>query len=237
MKTSHGTSLEGQLMIEGNVEQARCNSMVITGGVGVSIDAGCPAVGSLGFQIVPTALDDRARVESRIATIGRTEFFFTGLFGPTGFSLQRASGDDWYLKSFTIKGVDISDTGFDFGAQPAVITDSHLVISRNGASISGRLRDPAVNGYFVVAFPTSRDQRFAYSRRVKFARAGADGAFRISGLPPGTYFVAAVDHIEGTTEGGEWQNPDLLLRLESGAERITLLEGQAENVSLRLNQR
>jgi hypothetical protein len=89
----------------------------------------------------------------------------------------------------------------------------------------------------VVAFPTSRDQRFAYSRRVKFARAGADGSFRISGLPPGTYFVAAVDHSEGTTEGGEWQNPDLLLRLESGAERITLLEGQTENVSLRLNQR
>jgi hypothetical protein len=46
-----------------------------------------------------------------------------------------------------------------------------------------------------------------------------------------------VDHIEGTADSGEWQNPELLLRLESGAERLTLLEGQAGTVSLRLNLR
>lgn len=210
MKPSHGTSVEGQLILEGDVEQIRS------------------------FQLVPTALDDRARVEPTVAVIGSSEFFLTGLFGPTGFSLRRASGDEWYLKSFTINGIDISDTGFDFGAQPAAITDAQLVLSRNGASISGRLRDSLATDYFVVAFPTSREARFAFSRRVRFARAGADGSFRIQGLPPGNYFVAAVDRLDGTSEGGEWQNPELLARLESGAERVSVLEGQAQSAAPRL---
>jgi hypothetical protein len=210
MKTSHGTSVEGRLTIEGDVEQLRS------------------------FQIVPTALDDRARVEPTMAVIGSTEFFLTGLFGPTGFSLRRAASDDWYLKSFTINGVDISDTGFDFGAQPAAITDTQLVLSRNGAVLSGQLRDSVGANYFVVAFPSSREARFAFSRRVKFARAGADGSFRIQGLPPGDYFVAAVDRLDGTAEGGEWQNPELLATLESGAERVSVLEGQTQLVTPRL---
>jgi protocatechuate 3,4-dioxygenase beta subunit len=230
MKTSHGTSVEGRLIIEGDPEQVRCNSITVINSTGVAVQNSCGP----SFQIVPTALDDRARVEPTMAVIGSTEFFLTGLFGPTAFNLRRATGDDWYLKSFTINGIDISDTGFDFGAQPAAITDAQLVLSRNGAEITGRLRDPGATSYFVVAFSTSRQARFAYSRRVKFARAGADGSFRIAGLPPGDYFVAAVDSLDGTAEGGEWQNPELLARLEAGAERITVLEGQTQTVSPRL---
>jgi protocatechuate 3,4-dioxygenase beta subunit len=213
VKTSHGTAVEGRLVLEGAAEQSR------------------PA-----FQVAAVALDDRARTEATSAVIGSSEFFLTGLFGPTAFTLK-TSAEDWFLKSFIINGADISDTGFDFGARPATITDTQLVLSRNGASVSGKLRESTPSNYFVVAFPTSREHRFAYSRRVKFARSGADGEFRIGGLPPGSYFVAAVDYLDGTADGGEWQNPELLLRLESGAERITLLEGQAGTVSLRLNQR
>ncbi len=235
LKASHGTAVEGRLVIEGVVEPVRSSSSIFINGTGISIDSSSSSSSSF-FQVAPVALDDRARAESRMAVIGRSEFFITGLFGLTAFSLRRGA-DDWYLKSFTINGIDISDAGFDFGAQPGTITDSQIVLSRNGASISGRLRDSTSSNYFVVAFATSREHRFAFSRRVKFARAGADGSFRIQGLPPGEDFVAAVDNIEGTADGGEWQNPELLLRLESGAERVTLLEGQAGTVSLRLNQR
>jgi len=165
-----------------------------------------------------------------------SEFFITGLFGPTTFA-RRSASDDWYLKSLTINGTDIIDTGFDFGSQPSTISDSVLVLSRNGASISGQLRTSTSRDYFVVAFPTARDTRFASSRRMKFTRAAADGTFRIQGLPPGEYFVTAVDRLDGTANGGEWQNPDLLLRFESGAERVSLTEGQARSVSLGLIER
>ena len=46
--------------------------------------------------------------------------------------------------------------------------------------------------------------------------------------------MAAVDLLDGTAEGGEWQNPELLARLESGAERVSVLEGQTQSVSPRL---
>ena len=49
--------------------------------------------------------------------------------------------------------------------------------------------------------------------------------------------MAAVDQLEGTTAGGEWQNPELLGRFEAGAERVTLLEGQDRSVSLKLIER
>ena len=215
LKASHGTSVEGRLVFEGADQLTTLNS----------------------FRVTPTPLDDRARSEPRVVVLSTTEFFVTGLFGPTTFSLRGSSTDDWYLKSFTINGTDITDTGFDFGAQPGAITNSLLVLSRNGASVSGRLRDSSSSNYFVVAFSTSRDARFALSRRVKFSRAAADGSFRIQGLPPGEYFVAAVDHLEGTANGGEWQNPELLARFETGAERVTLLEGQDRSVSLKLLER
>ena len=46
-----------------------------------------------------------------------------------------------------------------------------------------------------------------------------------------------MSRILGTRDGGEWQNPDVLLQLEARAERITLSEGQTANVSLRLIDR
>ena len=48
---------------------------------------------------------------------------------------------------------------------------------------------------------------------------------------------AAVSRMQGTRDGGEWQNPDLLLQLEARAERITLSEGQSRTVTLRLIER
>jgi len=105
--------------------------------------------------------------------------------------------------------------------------------------ISGLASDglkPA-DDYFVVVFPVSRDERWTGSRRVKLARSAVGGEFRVAALPSGDYFVAAVSRIVGARDGGEWQNPDVLLQLEARAERITVSEGQTANVSLRLIDR
>ena len=61
--------------------------------------------------------------------------------------------------------------------------------------------------------------------------------FAVGGLPAGDYFVAAVSRLQGTRDGGEWQNPDVLLQLEARAERLTLSEGQSRMVTLRLIER
>jgi hypothetical protein len=72
---------------------------------------------------------------------------------------------------------------------------------------------------------------------VKFARSASDGTFRINGLPAGQYLVVAVSRLQGTSAGGEWQNPELLNQLRSRAERVILQEGQRANVVLRLIER
>jgi hypothetical protein len=218
MRTSYGTNIEGNIRFEGDMDQTR--------------------TGSFGIGTVP--LDDRARESTSRLLIAGSEFStINGLFGLTSLSLQYAPADDWYLKSWTINGTDVADTGYDFGAQPRTIEGSEIVLSRNGASISGRLseRNGTVDDYFVVVFPASREMRVPESRRAKISRSTLDGTFRVGGLPAGDYFVAAVSQLQGTRDGGEWQNPDVLRQLEARGERLTLSEGQSRTITLRLIER
>ena len=215
LPTSYGANVQGRIQFDGQAE-------------GVRVPVGVGTV----------ALDDRARDPTTGVVAGSTEFFITNLFGHTALSL-RTSSDEWFLKSWTIRGTDVVDTGYDFGTGPDEIDDSQIVLSRNGAVLSGLASDglkPA-DDYAVVVFPVSRESRWPGSRRMKFVRSAFGGEFRVSALPSGDYFVVAVGRLSGSRDGGEWQNPDLLLQLEARAERVTLTEGQTAHVSLRLIER
>ena len=145
----------------------------------------------------------------------------------------------WFLKAVTVGSVDITDIGFEVPAGPQTVGDAEIVVSSNGATITGRAteRDVPVDDYSVVAFPLDRNQWTPHSRRLRFARSSRGGAFRLAGLPPGDYYVAAVDRLDGSADGGEWQNDDVLNRLVPGAERITLTEGESRAATLRLTRR
>ena len=213
--TSYGANVQGLLRFDGQAEGARAPVGVAT-----------------------VALDDRARDPTTGVVAGSREFFITNLFGRTALSLRTPS-DEWFLKSWTIRGVDVVDTGHDFGAGPDDIDDSEIVLSRNGAVIAGLASDglKTADDYFVVVFPVSRESRWPGSRRMKFVRSAFGGEFRVSALPSGDYFVAAVSRLQGSRDGGDWQNPDVLLQLEARAERISVSEGQTANVSLRVIDR
>ena len=236
IRTSHGASLEGRTVLDGKPENVACrieSTVVISSGGTVS--NGCEG-GRIGFSVTPVALDDRARSEATMVFGWNTnEFFGLGLFGRLAFALRNAPDENWYLKSFTINGEDIADSGFDFGWQPATITDAEIVLSRNGASVTGRRIDARAGGpgYFVLVFSPSYERLPPLSRRIKFTRSATDGSFRVGGLPAGDYLVAAVSRLKTT----EWQNPELLQQLSPRAERVTLSEGQSATLSLRLIER
>jgi hypothetical protein len=84
----------------------------------------------------------------------------------------------------------------------------------------------------VVAFPT--DRRYwpgagVRPRRIASARPSPSGSFAFANLPPGEYFVAAIQ-IE-TSEF--WQEPTMLDTLARLATRVTLGQGESRTIDVR----
>jgi hypothetical protein len=67
---------------------------------------------------------------------------------------------------------------------------------------------------------------------VTLTGAGADGSFRVSPLPAGTYLIAVVDDLVD----GEWAEPENLERLRPLATKVTVAEGELKTVTLRVSQ-
>jgi len=217
IKTSAGATLEGRFIVEGMPDppMAALSIHALTG----DVDRGPVTVRGLAGLAV---YDD-----------GR--FYLKGLHGLTRFVLTNPTAG-WYLKSLTVGGVDATDAPFDFGSAVQTYSDTEIVLSTSGASIAGSVTEDATTraiSVVVVAFSTSPDKWFTGSRHVKRARSGANGSFDINGLPPGEYWVAAVDAIGA----GDWQTPDFLDGLVPRATRLTVGEGQVYTTALRLIRR
>jgi hypothetical protein len=163
-------------------------------------------------------------------------FILSGL-GGTARLVFTTPDDKWFLKSILLDGADIADRPFEFGVGGRAYTDVEVVFSPNVASIEGRVTDERglpVPHHAVIVFGAERATWFAGSRWAKMARGQSDGTFKVTALPPGDYFVAAVDRLE---ESGEWQDPDFLQTMASSAVRVTLGERQAQTTTLRIIRR
>jgi hypothetical protein len=117
------------------------------------------------------------------------------------------------------------------------MTDVEVVLTNSESGVTGRVADArgqAVTDYTVVAFATSADRWYQGSRFLAFTRPKMDGAFEIAGLPPGQYYVAAVDRLQGTAGFGEWQDPAFLESMAPRATRVTVTDGQLTAVAPRL---
>jgi hypothetical protein len=151
-----------------------------------------------------------------------------------------AVSESWYIKSARVNGADALDAPFDFGLADTVYRDVEIVVSPAGAAIEGRATDALdkpVADYAVVVFSVYSDYWFRNSRHLKFAPSAPDGRFLITGLPPGDYYVAAVDTLEGTAEGGEWQDRAILTQLVTRAQQITLSERERRTLALDIIRR
>jgi hypothetical protein len=114
---------------------------------------------------------------------------------------------------------------------------AEVVVSKAGATIAGHVTDnrsAPVSDYSVIVFATDRTKWLANSRFVKLGRPSPDGGFEVAGLPPGEYWVAAVDAIQGNQGVGEWEKPEVLESLATRATRVTLAERERFMTVLRL---
>ena len=93
-----------------------------------------------------------------------------------------------------------------------------------------------------AAVPNARVQVLRYqmvqgTRRLNPSGGGDQsddtGAYRIYGLPPGDYYIAAVSDALAT----DWQNPEFLTALSRAAQRIRISEGEKKTQALRTQAR
>lgn len=148
-------------------------------------------------------------------------FASDGLLPGKYFVRVPAPPPGWSLKSAVVNGRDVSTDqplsleASDVADVVITFTDRPLVVSGTARTSQGAGDGAAI----VVLFPVNPQSWIDYGatpRAIRGAPVGRDGAFSISSVPVGDYFVAAIPD----TVGGTWQDPSFLERLARSATRV-----------------
>ena len=157
------------------------------------------------------------------------------LKGLTGTRLIRATAlpSGWMLKSVTVNGADVTDTGVELKPGEAV-SGVEVVVTSKVTDVSGTVKGSngqPVKDYTVVVF-SDEPQRWAMplSRYVAGARPNQEGRFQFKSLPAGGYYAIAIEYIAQ----GEWGDPEVLERLKARATKFSLDEGESKTLDLTL---
>jgi protocatechuate 3,4-dioxygenase beta subunit len=216
-----GSTIEGRVIVEG--------------GADVNLAGFTIAVGSADFDYSSTG---QSGSSSTYARQDDGSFRVPGVTGPGRVVTQMPGCESCYLKSARVNGYELTESPFDFGLASRVYRDAEVVISDASATITGRVTEAngvSVANYAVVALPVRRDLWFPQSQYVRVGRPAGDGSFRMNGVPPGDYVIAAVNRlVYGSTE---MYDPQVLEALAARGQRITVAEREQRAVDLRLIRR
>jgi len=128
------------------------------------------------------------------------------------------------LDAIRLNGEDVTDQVLTFGRSDQSLSGVEIHLTTRVAGVSGVVTDGhghVVDSATVVAFPVDLTQRYPLSRFIAVVRSDRAGSYRIDVLPPGDYFVAAVDRV---TAAGSLSLDDgaVLESLEAGAARVLI---------------
>jgi protocatechuate 3,4-dioxygenase beta subunit len=190
------------------------------------------------FQIVAFTTDPRFNVTGRpsdgtisTATIDhRTgSFEIPGLSGPIRLRLTAAPLGTW-LKSAYVGAVNAAESPAILMTSKDSRDDVTIVIAGTAGSVTGSTQ----LGAQVLVFPTDREHWYIGSPYVQSIYSDESGRFIMTSLPPGEYFIVAIDSDENELSRREGERIDLFESLITSARRITLGESQAVTVSPRV---
>jgi hypothetical protein len=139
----------------------------------------------------------------------------------------------WFVQSVTLAGKDIGDRAVtlqeDATSFVVTMTDRPSKVSGTVTDARGATSPTAI----VLAFPVDPRWWSGYGespRNLKTALTSRTGVYTFDHLPPGEYYVIAIDPAEA--EG--WQDPARLEALASDATRLTVAAETAKTLDLRV---
>ena len=96
-----------------------------------------------------------------------------------------------------------------------------------GKAAALKINDKVVEGFNAQE---DRDKWTPGSRFLRSGRPDQDGRFKLSGLPPGQYYLIALDYLD---QDG-WTEPEYLERVRNRATSVSINEGESKSVDLRI---
>lgn len=137
----------------------------------------------------------------------------------------------WTIKSVRINGSDVTDAGIEFKANED-ISGIEIELTNKIGTVSGLVTTggDAVKDYTVIVFAQDKDKWSGTSRYQGIGRPDQDGRFKTSNLPPGDYYIVALDHVEA----GQWGDPEFLESIRNRASTFSLMEGETKTVDVKL---
>jgi hypothetical protein len=138
----------------------------------------------------------------------------------------------WTVRSVRVNSVDVTDTGIDFKPNEDV-SGVELELTNKLTTISGGVTNSGGNtakDYTAIVFSQDTRKWIGTTRYQATGRPDQDGHFKITALPPGEYYIVAVDRVEP----GQWGDPEFLESVRTSAASISLNEGETQAVTLRL---
>lgn len=146
---------------------------------------------------------------------------------PSKFLMQvRNLPEGAYVKSVRHGDQEVSDDSVDLSG--GVAGTLQVTLSMAGAQVDGVVKgaeDKPVSGATVVLAPASG--RYSLFKEM---RTGDNGSYSFKGVPPGDYKILAWTDIET----GIYQDPEILKRYESKAEKLSLKESDRKTLSLKV---
>lgn len=217
LQTSSGSSIAGRITFDS------------------FLGAAAPRRGQI--EISPIPVDpDQSPMSPATADIGDDwTFAIAGVNGPRRLQMPRAP-TEWTLRAIRVRGIDVTDRPLAFGHASQSLTDVEVVLTDRINEVGGTVVDdharPAI-GAHVVVFAVDRDRWYPASRFLRHTAATAEGTIALFGLPPGSYYAAAVAQLPADGDDA-WQDPAYLESLIARAAAFSLGEGQKQIVNLKL---
>jgi Carboxypeptidase regulatory-like domain len=140
--------------------------------------------------------------------------------------------DGWSIRFVRLNGVDVTDAGIEFKPNEDV-TGVEVELTNKVTTVSGTVktsRGELSKEYTAIVFAQDKEKWTGNARYQSAGRPDQDGRFKITGLPPGEYYVVAVDRLEPDQS----RDPDFLERARSRAVSLSLREGETKTLELRL---